>query len=89
MNVSLSAEMEKFVAEKVRTGQCASADEAVNGLLSMLKEQEALSPEDVADLRAELDPAVTEADRGEFVAFSAEDVIAQGRAVLAARRKGT
>ena len=77
MNVSLSAEMEKFVAEKVRAGQYASADEAVNGLLSMLKGQEALSPEDVADLRAELDPAIGEADRGEFTEFTAEDIISK------------
>jgi len=79
--------MEEFVAEKVRSGQFASADDAVNFLLAVLKEQEELSPADVEDLRAKLDPAIAELDRGQFVEFTAEDVIAERRAALAARRK--
>ena len=82
MTVSLTPEMEQFVAEKVRAGVYRTADEAVNSLLAMSREQEKLTPEDIAELRAELDPAVAEADRREFVEFTAEDIIAEGRAAL-------
>jgi antitoxin ParD1/3/4 len=88
MTVSLTPEIEKFVAEKVRTGQFRSADDAVNALLAMSMAQEQLTPDEVAELRAELDPAIAEADRGEFVEFTAEQIIAEGRAAMAAKRKG-
>ena len=88
MTVSLTPEMQSFIAEKVRAGQFASADEAVNALLAMTMAQERLTPEDVAELRAALDPAIAEADRGEFTAFTAEDVIREGRAARAGRREG-
>jgi hypothetical protein len=40
MNVSLRPEVERFVEEKVRAGHYRSADDAVNGLLTKLREQE-------------------------------------------------
>jgi antitoxin ParD1/3/4 len=86
MNVTLHPDIEKFVADKVRTGQFSSAEQAVNELLSQLREQDELGPEDLAELRAEVDLGIAEADRGEFVEFTAEEVIAERRAVLAARR---
>ena len=44
MQVTLTAEMQAFVTEKVRAGQFKSADEAVNFLLALVKEHEELSP---------------------------------------------
>lgn len=88
MTVKLRAELERYIAEKVRSGEYRSPQEAVNCLLAGLREQEALTPEDVADLRAELDPALAEADRGNFAEFTAEDVIAEARSRQPRRRKG-
>jgi Arc/MetJ-type ribon-helix-helix transcriptional regulator len=48
MNVTLHPDVEKFVADKVRTGQFSSAEQAVNELLSQLREQDALDPQDIA-----------------------------------------
>ena len=87
MTVTLSRDLEEFIAEKVRSGQFDSANDAVNRLLELIREQERSTTEDVEALRAELDPAIAQADRGEFVEFTAEDVIAERRAALAARRK--
>jgi putative addiction module CopG family antidote len=53
MNVSLNSEVERFVAEKVRAGQYRSADEAVNGLLAKLKEQERVNGDEVLRRGAE------------------------------------
>ena len=88
MTISLTPEVEKFVKEKVQAGQFRSADEAVNALLAMSMAQERLTPEDVAELRGQLDPALAEADRREFVQFDAEQIIAEGLAGLSKKRKG-
>lgn len=88
MTISLTPEVEEFVAEKIRAGQYGSADEAVNALLAMTMDHERLTPQGEEDLRARLDPAIGEADRGEFIDFDAEQIIAEGRAAQVAHRKG-
>jgi antitoxin ParD1/3/4 len=88
MNVSLKPEVQRFVEEKVRTGQHASPDEAVNALRTQARDQEGQTAEDIESLRAEVDLGIAEADRGEFANFTAEDVIAERHAAMAARAKG-
>ena len=88
MNVSLKPEVQRFVEEKVRTGQYASPDEAVNALLTQARDQEGQTADDIESLRAEVDLGIAEADRGEFANFTAEDVIAERHAAMAARAKG-
>ncbi|HWE92813.1 MAG TPA: hypothetical protein VG269_02460 [Tepidisphaeraceae bacterium] len=88
MNINLRPDVERFVDEKVKTGQYRSPEEAVNGLLARVREQEGLSDDDIVDLRREADQGIAEAGRGEFVEFTAEDVIAERRAAFAARSKG-
>ena len=88
MNVLLRPDVQKFVEEKISSGQYATPDEAVNELLWHVREQEALTPDDIKELRDELDMGIAEADRGEFTQFTAEDVIAERHAARAARNKG-
>ena len=85
--VRLNPAMARFVSSKVRAGEFASPEDAVNGLLAHLKRQEELTPQDIAELRAMLDPAIAEADRGEFVDVNIENIIAERRAAMRARRK--
>ena len=87
MNVTLRPDLKKFVERKVKEGRYASAEEAVNSLLSLAKEQEQLTPRDIEELRAEIDRGIADARAGRFVDFTAEDVIAERRAA-AAKRKG-
>lgn len=87
MDVTLTPEMQRFVEGKIKSGRYASATEAVNDLLTAAKFQEELTPDDIRDLRVEIDVGLADADRGDFVSFTAEDIIAEGRASLA-RRKG-
>jgi antitoxin ParD1/3/4 len=88
MTVTLTPELERFITAKVSSGEYASAQDAVNGLLAALKEQEALTPQDVAELREALDPALAEADRGDFTEFTAENVISEARSPRPRGRKG-
>jgi antitoxin ParD1/3/4 len=87
MTISLKPDLQEFVEEKVRSGQFSSSDEAVNALLSRVREQEAMTDEEIDELRADLEVGVREADSGEFVEFSAEDVIAERHAALQKKKK--
>ena len=98
MRISLRPDLEKFVEEKVRKGEYADVDAVVNNAVEMLKEQdeqgelneEDLSEEDakkLIELRRELDIGLAQAERGEFVEFTAEDIKREGRTELERRRK--
>src|SRR4051794_37487938 len=54
MEITLPSDLQKFVEEKVREGQFASADQVIVGALAVLREQEELRDEDVAELRGEV-----------------------------------
>lgn len=64
MKVSLTPELERFVEEKVRAGQYESADDVVNSAVAMLRQQETLSAEDIAELRREIAIGLEQLDRG-------------------------
>ncbi|MGA2439352.1 MAG: type II toxin-antitoxin system ParD family antitoxin [Tepidisphaeraceae bacterium] len=80
MNVSLKPDVQKYVEEKVKTGQYASPEEAVNNLLQQSRQREELTVDDIEELRREIDVGINEADNGQFADFDAEDVIAQRHA---------
>src|SRR5437879_855856 len=71
MKVSLNPELERFVEEKVRAGQYQSADEVVNSAVAMLRQQETLSAEDIAELRREIAIGLEQLDRGESAPWDA------------------
>ncbi len=48
MNVVLKPELERFVADRVKTGQYADASDIVNEALKVLMEQEEFTPEQEA-----------------------------------------
>jgi len=80
MNIPLNPDVEQFVIEKVKNGQYASAEQAVNTLLRQARQQEEWTPDEIAELRAAVDEGLSQANRGEFVQFNAEDVIAERHA---------
>jgi antitoxin ParD1/3/4 len=88
MDVQLKPELEKFIHQQVEQGRDDSAEDAVNAAVAQLQTGTELSPDDIAELRAEIDMGIAEADRGEFVEFTAEDIIAERRAALESRKKG-
>jgi antitoxin ParD1/3/4 len=85
MQIKLHPELQKFVEEKVRAGEFDDADCVINCALAVLRTHD-LTPEEVNDLRREIDIGVAQADRGEFVDFTAEEIIAEGEAELRRRR---
>lgn len=67
MNVSLTPELEKFVAQKVRTGRYNSASEVVREALRLLEEHEQARAAQLTEFNKELGWRLAALDRGEHV----------------------
>jgi antitoxin ParD1/3/4 len=85
MNVSLTPELEKFVADKVATGRYTSASEVVREALRLLEREEKSREEQLAEFNRELRRRIESADRGEYV--TAEESLRRIQAKSAERRK--
>lgn len=80
MKVMLKPEIKRFVAEKVKAGQCADASDLVNQALEVLRDQEQFTPKLESYLRGEVKRGLEQLDQGECSDFTAETIIAQERA---------
>jgi len=87
MNVLLKPELEKFIDDEVQSGRYDSTADAINAAVARLQAEREIAGLSLDALRAEVDVGLAEADRGEFVEFTAEDVIAERRAALASRER--
>jgi antitoxin ParD1/3/4 len=67
MNVSLTPELDKFVADKVASGRYTSASEVVREALRLLEQHEKSRAEQLAEFNRELQRRINAADRGETV----------------------
>jgi antitoxin ParD1/3/4 len=85
MDVTLNPELKKFIDDQVQQGNYESAADAINAAVARLQDDRDFESLPLDKLRAELDVGLAEADRGEFVDFTAEDIIAEGRAAWAAK----
>jgi antitoxin ParD1/3/4 len=75
MNVSLTPELERFVAGKVESGRYNSASEVVREALRLLEEHDRARGAQVAAFNMELEARLASLDRGERV----EPKAARGR----------
>ncbi|MFP5206053.1 MAG: type II toxin-antitoxin system ParD family antitoxin [Acidobacteriota bacterium] len=87
MNVSLTPELEKFVAEKVASGRYTSASEVVREALRLLENHEKSRAQQLEEFNRELQRRIDSADRGEFV--TPEESLRRIREKSAQRRKLT
>lgn len=88
MTVSLPGELQAFVEEQVRAGHYATVDEAIVAAVARLQSESEFAQEEVAELRAKVDVGIAEADAGNFVEFTAEEVIAERRAAWGRKGQG-
>jgi antitoxin ParD1/3/4 len=82
MNVSLTAELEHWVDEKVRTGRYASASEVIREALRLLEAQELAKQIQLSQVREKIDRGLEQLDQGK--ALRPEEARAR---LQAARRK--
>ena len=85
MNVSLTPELEKFVAGKVKSGRYTSASEVVREALRLLEREEKSREEQIREFNRELKARIDALDRGEHV--TAEEVREYFRRKSEERRK--
>jgi antitoxin ParD1/3/4 len=77
MEVNLAPELEDILRKKVESGQFSSIEEAANEMLALAIKEETLANEDLAELQREVQLGIEQADRGEFVEFTAEQIISE------------
>jgi antitoxin ParD1/3/4 len=85
MNVSLTPELEKFIADKVHSGRYTSASEVVREALRLLQDHELSREAQLKAFNEELDRRIAALDRGEFV--DAETIKAELAAKSRERRR--
>jgi antitoxin ParD1/3/4 len=84
--ISLNDEDQRFLVEAVKSGRYLSESEVVAEALAGFREREAIRNAKLEELRAEVQVGIDQADRGDFVEFTAEDVKRRGRQRLAANK---
>jgi antitoxin ParD1/3/4 len=67
LNVSLTPELEKFIRNRVATGEYQTASEVIRESLRLLRRQENAAREEIRVLKKKLDRGVRQARRGEWV----------------------
>ncbi len=68
MNVSLTRELEEFIARKVRMGLYKSASEVVREALRLLHERDRANEVSLAELHRDIRTGLDQLDRGEGIA---------------------
>jgi len=67
MNISITPELEGFIASKVQSGMYQSASEVVREALRLLSEREEYKQKRIEELRREIEIGWQSAERGEFL----------------------
>lgn len=80
MNISLTPELERIVKSKVDSGLYNNASEVIREALRLMVAQERTEAMKLELLRAEIDQAWQQAERGEFVQATPESIIAKADA---------
>jgi putative addiction module CopG family antidote len=89
MKVNVEGSLAAFIDREVRTGRYASPRDVVHAALARLQtDRELASEAEASELRTEIDVAIRQADEGDFVEFTAEDIKVAGRSKAGKRRKG-
>ena len=84
MEVSVNnPQLKLFIEQKVKSGDYKNPSEVVEDALSLLQR----TPRSLDELRALVDPALEQLDRGVHADFDAEKIKREGRKRLAAQKK--
>jgi len=83
LSITLNEEHESFIRHALESGRYLSESEVVADALSEFKVREEIRKARFADLKGKVQVGIEQADRGEFVEFTAGDIIAEGRQRLA------
>jgi putative addiction module CopG family antidote len=80
VTISLREEDQRFIQKALNEGRYISESEAVADAIEGLRAQDEMHEANIATLRGAIAIGIEQADRGEFVGFTADTIIASGRA---------
>jgi len=83
MNLTLAPQLSQLIQGEVDSGRFSTPEDVIAAGVSRVLAETDLSAEELADLRLDVEVGIQQADRGEFALFTAKDIIAEGRALLA------
>ena len=86
-NVSLRPELAAFLNTIVEEGRYSSADDAIASALEMLRTHDELVSQNIDELRQEVAVGAKDVERGEVEEWDVEAIKAEGRRLLAAKRR--
>jgi antitoxin ParD1/3/4 len=86
MNVSLTPELEQYIADKVATGMYQTSSEVVREALRALREKE-LREAKLEELRREVEKGFADLEAGRMSTKTAADILKEVRERKAARSK--
>lgn len=75
MNVSLTAELDKYVLDKVKTGRYSSASEVVREALRLLQEQDMAKNSWTQEVQRAIELGLDDLANGRYVEGTAEELI--------------
>ena len=81
MTVTLTPEMEEIIKQQLATGQFATQDEVVRVALLNLRRQ-------YDELKAGINEAIAQADRGELAPFDPAAILAEAKAARQSKEAG-
>jgi antitoxin ParD1/3/4 len=81
MNVSLTPELERLVAERVESGRYTSASEVIREALRLLEEQDRIKQSHLVEIRQKIDRGLKQLDEGQGISGQ------EARARLRQRRR--
>ena len=82
MNVSLTAQLESYVQQKVASGMYNSASEVMRDALRLMAEKDALQAAKLETLRSDIRQGLAALDAGEGGTLDIDAIKAKGRAAL-------
>jgi antitoxin ParD1/3/4 len=74
MNISLTSELEEFVASKVESGLYQTASEVIREGLRLLRERDELHQQQLEELRRAIAIGIDQADQGKVTPFNDETI---------------
>jgi putative addiction module CopG family antidote len=87
LNVTLPPELAAFLNTILQQGRYSSTDEVIASALEILRTHETFVSQDVHELRREAAVGAEDVARGEVEQWNVEELKAEGRRMLAAKRR--
>ena len=86
MNIAIPPDLEKFISRQVKTGRFSDPQAVVSSALESMRAAEIPDASEHEELRKAIAAGINDLENGRSTAWNAEEIKAEGRRLLAARK---